>query len=116
MQELLGITPPGDRDGVLQDIHWAMGSFGYFPTYTLGNMYAAQLYAKAKQDIADLEARIAHGELLPLREWLRERVHRPGRLHAPQELIRRATGKTPGPEAFVRYLRAKFGAIYGLAG
>ncbi|MFO0981652.1 MAG: carboxypeptidase M32 [Planctomycetota bacterium] len=114
MQQWLGVEPPSDKEGVLQDIHWAMGAFGYFPTYTLGNVYAAQLFERAQQDLAGLEQGIARGELTPLRDWLRERVHRQGRRYPPAQLIERATGQAPSHEPFVRYLRAKFGAIYRL--
>jgi carboxypeptidase Taq len=110
MQRLLGIRPTNDAEGVLQDIHWAMGAFGYFPTYTLGNLYAAQLHEKAAADLGDLDAAIGRGELVPLRDWLREKVHRHGRRLRPAELIRAATGSDPGPDAFLRYAEAKFSA------
>jgi carboxypeptidase Taq len=114
MRELLGIEPKNDAEGCLQDIHWSMGAIGYFPTYTLGNLYAAQLHEAARREIAGLEQQIGRGELLPLREWLRDKVHRHGRRYLPADLIERATGSKPGPEPFLRYLREKFGAIYGV--
>jgi carboxypeptidase Taq len=114
MKTYLGITPPSPDLGVLQDIHWAGGMVGYFPTYTLGNLYAAQLYEGAERGIPDLEARIARGELLPLRDWLVENVHRWGRRYPAAELIRRATGAPPSAEPYRAYIREKFGRIYGL--
>jgi len=115
MKDYLGVDVPDDAHGVLQDMHWAGGGFGYFPTYALGNLYSAQLYARAVHDIPEAEQKIGRGELLPLREWLREHVHRQGRLYPPGELIQRATGSPPGPEPFVAYLRAKFGTLYRLS-
>jgi carboxypeptidase Taq len=113
-KELLGIVPSNDAEGCLQDIHWSMGALGYFPTYTLGNLYAAQLFEAARRDLPDLDEQIARGELLPLREWLREKVHRHGRRFLPAELIERATGAPPSAEPFLAYLRGKLGAIYGV--
>ncbi|MBI4879688.1 MAG: carboxypeptidase M32 [Planctomycetes bacterium] len=113
-EALLGIRPGNDAQGLLQDIHWSMGSFGYFPSYTLGNLYAAQLFDAALSDIPDLEARIAQGDLLPLREWLREKVHARGRLLQARDLIRDVTGREPGMEAFLAQVRRKFGEIYGV--
>lgn len=114
MEELLGLRPPHDGDGVLQDIHWSMGAFGYFPTYTLGNLYAAQLYDAALAEIGPAEEWLAKGELTVLTTWLRDRIHRHGRRYPPAELIRLATGNAPSPEPFLRYARAKFGALYAL--
>ncbi len=113
MEELLGIVPPDDAKGVLQDTHWSWGLFGYFPTYTLGNLYAAQFYAAAAREIPDLEARIGRGELLPLREWLRERIHRRGAFFRPEDLCRDVTGAPLDASHFVSYLEQKFGALYG---
>jgi carboxypeptidase Taq len=114
MQEYLGIAPPNDAKGVLQDIHWSLGLFGYFPTYTLGNLYAAQFFAKAKEDIADLEGNISRGELTPLREWLRDKIHRHGMRYRATELCRVVTGKALDSSFFTRYVKAKFGEIYGV--
>jgi len=113
MKELLGIEPGSDAEGCLQDIHWSMGAVGYFPTYTLGNLYAAQLFEAARRALPDLDGRISRGELLPLRDWLREHVHRHGRRYLPAELIERATGAPPSSEPFLRYLREKCAAVYG---
>ena len=114
MKELFGITPKKDSDGVLQDIHWAMGLYGYFPTYSLGNLYGAQLWDRARRDIPDLEGKIEKGELLPLRDWLRRKIHRPGKTYAAKDLIRRATGRQPSPAYFTEYVEEKFGKLYDL--
>jgi carboxypeptidase Taq len=114
MQRYLGITPPDDAKGCLQDIHWSFGLFGYFPTYTLGNLYASQIYAAARREMPDLEAKIAAGEMRPLREWLREKIHRRGMLHRPADLVREATGAAPSADFFTSYLKEKFGALYGV--
>jgi carboxypeptidase Taq len=113
-QELLGVHAPSAADGVLQDIHWAMGAFGYFPTYTLGNLIAAQLFEAAEREISDLEACLGRGEFAPLLEWLRDRVHRHGKLHSADELVRGATGSALSPAAFLRSLRASAAQVYGV--
>ena len=107
IQADLGLTVPDDRHGCLQDIHWSMGAIGYFPTYTLGNLYAAQLWEAAVRDIPDLEEGISAGEFSPLLGWLRDHVHRHGRRHSAAGLCRLATGSDLGAEAFFRYLRGK---------
>jgi len=114
MQEYLGVTPPSDAKGVLQDIHWSLGLYGYFPTYTLGNLYAAQFFAAARQDIQGLEGKIGRGELAPLREWLRDKIHRHGQRFRAHELVREVTGKPLDPDVFAGYLQTKFGEIYGV--
>ena len=115
MKSLLGITPPNDGQGCLQDIHWSLGTYGYFPTYALGNLYAAQFFEAAQTTIPDLEEKIGRGELMPLREWLRENVHRQGKRYRANELIKVVTGRDLSPEPFVRYLHAKYEPLYGLA-
>jgi carboxypeptidase Taq len=114
MKSLLGITPPTDAEGCLQDIHWSMGIFGYFPTYALGNLYAAQFFAQAQRDIPQLDARIARGELRPLREWLRARIHRHGQRYRAGELVQVVTGRPLSPQPFLEYLNAKFRPLYGI--
>ncbi len=114
-RDYLGLTPPSPDLGVMQDIHWAVGLVGYFPTYTLGTLYAAQFFAGAKKAIPDLEERIAKGDLLTLRDWLVENVHRHGRRYAPAALVEKATGMPVSAEHFNRYLRSKFAPLYGLA-
>ncbi len=114
MQEYLGLTPPDDAQGVLQDIHWSMGSIGYFSTYALGNLISVQLWEAIQRDIPDLEAQIRRGEFGALLGWLREKVHRHGAKFEPQELVQRVTGSEITADPYVRYLWQKFGAIYGL--
>jgi len=106
-QELLGITPPDDQHGVLQDIHWSHGSFGYFPTYLLGSLMAAQLLATAQKqiDIYDLKA---------LRAWLRENIHRHGRIYTSSELLKKITGEDLNPKYYLDYLQNKFNQLYNL--
>jgi len=115
MQDYLGITPDRDAEGVLQDVHWSLGAFGYFPTYTLGNLYASLLYDQALRDIPDLEKSIAQGFLLPLRDWLNEHIHRWGRQFTSKEIVQRVTGHSPSPESFLKYLEKKFGKLYGFS-
>lgn len=114
MEEYLGVRPKNDAEGVLQDIHWSMGAFGYFPTYTLGNLYAAQFFSAATRDIADLSGRMGRGELLPLREWLRDKIHRHGAMYRADDLCRRVTGTSLDAKHFVEYLKGKFGGIYAV--
>lgn len=110
----LGILPADDAQGCLQDIHWCEGLFGYFPTYTLGNLYAAQLFGAARRALGDLDEQFARGEFGPLLAWLREHVHRHGHRYPPTELVRRATGQPPGHQAFIESLRDKFFPLYGV--
>ncbi len=114
VQELLGITPKDDATGCLQDIHWSMGGFGYFPTYTLGNLYAASFFETFSQDHPDWEEQIASGNFLFIKEWLKENIHKFGRHYSAQELLKNITGKqfTEGP--FIAYLSGKYGELYGL--
>jgi carboxypeptidase Taq len=114
MREYLQIAPPDDRRGCLQDVHWSAGLIGYFPTYTLGNLGAAQLFAAAKQDLGDLDRAFAAGEFRPLLGWLREKVHRHGMRYKSSELIGRATGKPLAADDFMDSLQAKYAPLYGL--
>ena len=107
MVRLLGVEVPDDAQGVLQDVHWGAGLVGYFPTYTLGNLIAAQLWTRLQQDLPEIDRQLATGELAPLRDWLREHIHRHGRKFPPRELLERVTGDTLRPEPFLDYLRAK---------
>lgn len=113
-EELLGIRAPSVADGVLQDIHWSQGIFGYFPTYTLGTMNAAQLYAAAQQDLGDLEAQFAEGETGRLLEWMREKVHRWGCRYTAGELIEKATGRPRSADDLLAYLRQTTEEVYGI--
>jgi carboxypeptidase Taq len=113
MHELLGITPRNDAEGVLQDIHWAMGLFGYFPTYSIGNLYAAQWMETARKEIRGLDGRIEKGQLAPLRQWLHDRIHRHDRIHTADALVKKVTGKPLGTDAFERYITRKIQSVYG---
>jgi carboxypeptidase Taq len=114
MHRLLGVTPPDDAQGCLQDIHWSAGLFGYFPTYTLGNIYAAQLFARAGAELVDLNAAFARGEFAELLGWLRAKVHRQGRRYHSARLIEQATGAPPDPRPLIDALRSKYGTLYQL--
>lgn len=100
--------------GMLQDVHWSVGLFGYFPTYSLGNLYAGCLHRALRRDHPDLDRGLAQGDLSVATGWLREKVQRHGALHAPREVIRLACGEAPGPGPLLDYLEAKFEGIYGL--
>jgi carboxypeptidase Taq len=106
-RDYLGISPTEDRTGVLQDVHWSAGLIGYFPTYTLGNIYAAQLYAAADRQLGGLASLIERGEFKPLLDWLVERVHRHGQTYLPMELIERATGEPVDSKYLVEHLATK---------
>ncbi|MFT6762645.1 MAG: carboxypeptidase Taq [Candidatus Aldehydirespiratoraceae bacterium] len=112
--ELLDIRPTSVSDGVLQDIHWAMGAIGYFPTYTLGNLIAAQLFDAAESAIDDLPGKIASGDFAPLLGWLRENVHQHGRRLNADTLVERATGSPLSSVPFLNYLRATTAEVYGI--
>ena len=107
MRHYLGVVPETDRNGVLQDVHWAGGSIGYFPTYTLGNMYAAQLARAAESALGPLDALLAAGEFAALLGWLRTHVHRLGQTYRAPELIRHATGQPTSPQPLLEHLRRK---------
>lgn len=114
MKDYLGIVPSNDAEGVLQDVHWSFGAFGYFPTYTLGNLYAVQFYEQAKLEIPHLEDEIAAGQLMILQRWLGQKIHRWGRMFTPDHLARRVTGKSLDPEPFLSYVERKYGELYRL--
>ncbi|HIP71710.1 MAG TPA: carboxypeptidase M32, partial [Anaerolineae bacterium] len=114
MAELLGVTPPDDLQGCLQDIHWTSPTFGYFPTYALGNLYAAQFWETAVAQNPPIGEAMAGGNPAPLVEWLRENVHGYGRKFPPAELVQRATGQPLSHKPFIRYAAAKFSEIYEL--
>lgn len=114
MQAYLGVTPPNDSQGVLQDIHWSCGLIGYFPTYSLGNLLASQLWHAAQKALPDLETQIERGEFAPLLEWLRAHVHGYARKYLPGELIQKATGEPLTARYFVDYLTTKYREIYSL--
>lgn len=113
-KDLLGLEVTSVNQGVLQDIHWAYGEFGYFPTYALGNLYAASLWKAMNRDIKGLEDSIRSGELAPVKNWLREKVHREGFRHDAETLITRVTGAGLNDDDFVSYLKMKYGTLYGI--
>ena len=108
MRALLGVTPPDDRLGVLQDIHWPAGAIGYFPCYTLGAILAAQLYEAMIAAEPDLPAHIADGDFRPLLAWLRANVHEQGARYETRELIARATGRPLELQPFLRHLETRY--------
>ena len=112
--ELLGIRPESDANGILQDIHWSMGAFGYFPSYTLGNLINSQLFEAAKRDIPGMTEQFAQGEFQPLLQWLREKVHAHGSRYQSSELVERATGEPMSSSAFLRYIQEVTNEVYGI--
>ncbi len=113
-EEYLGLTPPNDAEGVLQDIHWSFGGLGYFSTYALGNLISVQLWEKINVAIPDLDDQICQGKFDALLGWLRENVHTHGRKYEPQELVQKVTGSKITPEPYLRYLENKYRDIYGI--
>jgi carboxypeptidase Taq len=113
-RELLGVEVPDDRRGCLQDVHWSFGLIGYFPTYSLGNLYAAQLWETINEAIPDLDAQMARGEFGALLAWLRENIHRHGRRYTASELCERATGKPLSADPLMRHLERRVKPAYGL--
>ncbi len=114
MEEYLGIRPETDSDGVLQDVHWSFGAFGYFPTYTLGNLYSVQFFNQANKDIPDLTEHLSRGECGQLLEWLRKQIHIKGRSRKAEELVLEVTGEKLSAKPFLDYLESKYNRIYGL--
>lgn len=112
MAKYLGLTPPNDAQGCMQDIHWALASLGYFPTYSLGSMLSAQLFETYERAQPDAEAQLARGEFAPLLSWLRENVHRHGRRYTTSDLIQRATGRELTPDALLQYAAKKYDAVW----
>lgn len=115
MQENLGITPPDDSLGCLQDVHWSGGLIGYFPTYSIGNLLAGQLWRQLRADIPDMPSKIESGEFAPILDWLREHVHRYGAKYFPRELVLKATGEPLSAGPFTDYLREKYDELYRLS-
>lgn len=114
MMKYLGVQPPTDTLGVLQDSHWSGGAFGYFPSYTLGAIYACQFYRTMMNDLPDTENNIEMGNFAPIRSWLNEKIHSQGRLYTPQQLVQRVTGEALNPNYFIEYLKNKYRAVYRL--
>ncbi|MCH9032693.1 MAG: carboxypeptidase M32, partial [candidate division Zixibacteria bacterium] len=113
-EEYFGITPPDIALGCIQDVHWSAGLFGYFPTYALGNLYASQFFAKAKEDISDLYGQFRKGEFGDLKRWLNERIHSQGQRHPAEELVQVVTGKPLSHAALMSHMKEKFGELYGV--
>ena len=113
-KDYLGLVVPDDRRGCLQDIHWSMGAMGYFPTYTLGNLYASQFFEAACTEMPGLLDGFARGEFAPLKAWLNSNIHAHGRRFTPSELVQRVTGKPLSPEPLMRHLEGKLRPLYGL--
>lgn len=113
-RDYLGITPPDDRQGVLQDVHWSAGLIGYFPTYSLGNLYAAQFFEQAEMELGGLAEAFARGDFSPLLDWLRAKIHVHGQRQSAAELVERVTGNRLSPRPLVNHLRTKLSALYQL--
>jgi carboxypeptidase Taq len=113
-EEYLGVRPKTDAEGCLQDVHWGYGAFGYFPTYSFGSFYAAQLFAQAQKDIPDFQANVQKGNLAPITAWLRKNVHDFGRKHTAGETLKRVTGDELKFSYFMDYAKKKYGEIYGI--
>jgi len=110
----MNVSVPDDKQGCLQDVHWSHGSFGYFPTYSLGSFYAAQFYAQAKQEIPDLETKISNDNTSALLQWLRQGIHAKGRFFTSNDLCQHLTGKPLDVRYFMDYVLEKYGTIYTL--
>lgn len=113
-REYLGIEPSHDGEGVLQDVHWSGGAFGYFPSYALGNMYAAQFSRTIRREMPDVDAKVEAGELLPVKDWLAERIYRHGKLLTPNDIVLQVTGEELNPDYLMDYLTEKYTDIYKL--
>jgi carboxypeptidase Taq len=113
-REYLGHENETDADGVLQDIHWSMGSFGYFPGYALGNLYGLQIAKKLREDLGDLDSLVSRGQFPKIRKWLGDRIYRWGCRLEPPELLMKITGETLSINPFVEYIETKYGVLYGI--
>ena len=112
--QYFGLTVPNDSQGCLQDIHWSAGLLGYFPTYALGNMYAAQFYNAARNELGNLDTMISQGQFRPLKKWLNEKIHCHGKRYRARKLVEIVTGQSLSHEPLVAHLNEKFGELYGL--
>lgn len=115
MSTSLGVVPPNDAEGCLQDVHWSFGGIGYFPSYTLGKLYAAMQWKALSADMPDVRERIANGDFMPIREWLRNNIHNVGRTELPSEIVQRVCGRPLTEVDFLDYVRTKAGRVYGFA-
>ncbi|AEF80510.1 carboxypeptidase M32 [Leadbettera azotonutricia] len=114
MKDILGVEPETDADGVLQDVHWSMGSFGYFPSYALGNLYGLQFFQKLKADIPNFDAIVAKGDFSVIQNWLKENIYLWGCRLDPPELLKKVTGQSLQAEPFLNYIESKYSGIYGI--
>jgi carboxypeptidase Taq len=114
MEAYLGFRPDSDADGCLQDIHWSHGNFGYFPTYSLGSVLAAQLDQALRGTVGDVDDLVREGDFGPLHDWLNERIHRHGSRYRTPELVREATGEDYTADYFVEYVTEKYCELYDL--
>jgi carboxypeptidase Taq len=114
MKQYLDIDVPADALGVLQDVHWSEGLLGYFPTYTIGNLYSAQLYDKMRHDLGEMDKMILEGNFVDILAWLRQNIHQHGKRFKAAELIERATGQKPSAAPFMNYLEEKYQPLYRL--
>jgi carboxypeptidase Taq len=112
--EYLGITPPNDGQGVLQDVHWSRGYCGYFPTYTMGNLISGMVWSAIQKDLPDALEQIGRGEFGQILEWCQQKIYRQARRYTPQDLVKRVCGKPMAADDWVAYAKEKFGAVYGL--
>jgi len=110
----LGIVPASDGEGVLQDVHWSGGAFGYFPSYSLGNMYAAQFTNTLRKELPNFDKLIEEGNLVPIKEWLSEKIYQYGKLLTPNEIVKQVTGEELNPDYLVQYLEEKYKAVYNI--
>jgi carboxypeptidase Taq len=113
MKEYLGVVPDNNREGVLQDVHWSNGMFGYFPTYTLGNLYAAQFMTSMRKKV-DIEDSVQKGQFMPVLSWLRENIHQYGSLYMPEDLCEKVSGEKLNPKYFIDYLESKYSQVYNI--
>ena len=114
MQEFFGLTPPNDRKGVLQDVHWSGGMLGYFPTYALGNLISAQVWEKMNAQLPDVDAQIEKGNFAEILSWLQENIYRHGAKFEPQDIVQRVTESKIRPEPYMNYLNHKYSEVYDL--
>jgi len=112
--ELLDVEVESDLEGILQDIHWGWGHFGYFPTYSLGSVLAAQLYEAVSEDVGNVEDKIREGNFDVILDWLRENIHRHGQMYSTEELIERSTKEELTADPFLDYIRRKYSDLYGV--
>ena len=115
MKDYLGVVPESDADGVLQDVHWSGGSFGYFPSYSLGNIYAAQFRNTLQKQMPNYEEEVRRGNLGVIKDWLNENIHRHGKMLQPADIVQQVTGEAIDSKYLVQYFKEKYGALYGIS-